>query len=86
MTATYERATRTVTVTVDACGEIERGTLELEEIEPPSDCYTDGAVLRVRLKHELAPGTPGKKRWSAERSFRRSAEYVVSSSATTDMY
>lgn len=76
VTATYERAARKVTIAVDASGEIMHDGIELEEIRPSPSLYRDGDVLCVDLVFKDRHGAIDQ-RWSAEKSFPRSADYVV---------
>ncbi len=75
--ATYERASRKVTVDVEACGELERPGIDLEEVKPSPDCYADGAVLCVKVVPKPPQSANSRCRWPRSATFDRSADYVV---------
>jgi hypothetical protein len=74
LTATYNPGK--LTVKVDASGENSHDRIVLDQIEPSPSLYLDGNVLCIDLQFKERHGAVDHH-WTAERSFDRSADYVV---------
>ena len=76
MRATYERASRKVTVEVEASGEQARPEIQLAEVKPPPAFCIDPRVLCIDLKLEVGGGNPVQT-WVVSKTFDSAPELVV---------